>query len=297
VRGFSLPELLVATLIAMVVCGALLLVVSPVRGTFQAQVEATDLQQRLRAAVNAIAGDLVMAGAGSTAGMSPGPLTSVEAPVLPYRHGLLGDDPRAGIFFRTDAITLRYVATTASQPTVVSHTYYLRADAASKAFQLMHYDGVRGDFPMVDNVILLEFEYFGDPRPPMSIAPPAADVDVDTTDEYPAGENCLFLRAEGEAVPRLPALAAGLALVQLDAPILTDGPWCPNAASSARFDADLLRIRRVAVRVRLQVGQESLRGPAGALFARGGSTTTPYGYVPDQEIRFDVAPRNLGGGR
>ena len=35
--------------------------------------------------------------------------------------------------------------------------------------------------------------------------------------------------------------------MKLTAGQLTDGPWCPNATSTNRFDADLLRIRKVRV--------------------------------------------------
>jgi prepilin-type N-terminal cleavage/methylation domain-containing protein len=296
-RGFTLVELLVAMLIVAVVSASLLVVASPAPVLFQAQLEATDLQQRLRAAVDMLTFDLMIAGAGPTAG-DAGSLASSTAAVLPYRHGLVDDDPRAGVFYRADTITVRYVASTALQPTETSHTYYLKFDAPSNGFQLMQYDGGRGDFPMLDNVVAIGFEYLGDPAPPQSIVPPPSGTDPDPLDEYPAGENCLFVRDGGGVThPRLPPLAADSGLVRLAAALLLDGPWCPNALASDRFDADLLRIRQVGVRMRLQVGQAALRGPAGPLFAHAGSASSPYGSVPDQEIRFDVAPRNLAGAR
>jgi hypothetical protein len=43
----------------------------------------------------------------------------------------------------------------------------------------------------------------------------------------------------------LPQLAPTPSPVPLDPAWFRDGPWCPNAAHAARFDADLLRIRRV----------------------------------------------------
>jgi len=77
---------------------------------------------------------------------------------------------------------------------------------------------------------------------------------------------------------------------------LTDGPWCPDATNSNRFDADLFRIRKVRVTIRLQTGNASLRGSlAGgqdALFTNAG-TGTGARLVSDQQIRFDVSPRNL----
>jgi hypothetical protein len=79
--------------------------------------------------------------------------------------------------------------------------------------------------------------------------------------------------------------------------MLTDGPWCPDATAPGRFDADLLRIRRVGVTLRVEAAPASLRGPVGALFARGGSSTSALMRVPDQELRFDVTPRNMNGGQ
>jgi hypothetical protein len=75
--------------------------------------------------------------------------------------------------------------------------------------------------------------------------------------------------------------------------MLVDGPWCPDEAHPNRFDADLLRVRRIAVTLRVQAASASLRGPAGTLFVHGGSARSGDRFVPDQEIRFDVTPRNL----
>jgi hypothetical protein len=111
---------------------------------------------------------------------------------------------------------------------------------------------------------------------------------------WPDGENCLFATAGGLHVPRLPDLfpdASGL--VELTAPLLNDGPWCPDAISVFRYDADLLRLRRIGVTLRVEAGPVWLRGPASAFFMRGGTARTSR-YVPDREVTFTVAPRNLG---
>ena len=203
---------------------------------------------------------------------------------------------------------------------VATHTYYLKSDVATATYQLMHYDGYQTDTPVVDNVVGLTFEYFGDPQPPQLLPnkpltdtrgpwttygskPPALGVD-NASDAWPAGENCAFQVVAGVQVPRLPALGAGSAEVKLDRSLFEDGgPMCPDAASSERFDADLLRIRRIRVTLRVQVGPASMRGSATALvngralFVRSGRATSAERFVPDQEIRMDVAPRNLNLGR
>jgi hypothetical protein len=159
---------------------------------------------------------------------------------------------------------------------IVSYTYYLDRNTN----QLRRYDGYATDVPIVDNIVDLRFEYFGDPQPPMAPWPQAGTA------------NCVVDRSVEPGVPLLPELAAvdgGLAA--LPASILTDGPWCGSGTNE--YDADLLRIRKVRVTLRMQVANAALRG---GLAVDG--TTQRYGvggerYVPDYIVSFDVAPRNL----
>ena len=184
-------------------------------------------------------------------------------------------------------------------------TFALKADAASQVFQLMHADGsARADVPLVDHVVGLAFDYYGEPRPPAlesgtaTYGPAPPPTGVQTT-AYPAGENCGFQidPSNGASVARLPALAPGTALVPLTTPQLTDGPWCPDETNANRWDADLLRIRTIGVTLRVEVASAALRGPARLLFAHPGSSTSPNRSAPDLEIRFQVSPRNLSLGR
>jgi hypothetical protein len=189
---------------------------------------------------------------------------------------------------------------------IQSHTYYLRTDVPTKTYQLMHYDGADTDVPIVDNVVGLEFEYFGDPQPPITNGKPLTNPVGPWTTYGPKPpplllSNCVFMN-DGSPIPapRLPVLGPGgvtTTLVKLTQGQLTDGPWCPDDNSPNRFDADLFRIRKVGVRIRLQTGNDSLRGPASALFTHGGTSRGGNKYVPDQEVRFQVTPRNLNLGR
>jgi hypothetical protein len=192
-------------------------------------------------------------------------------------------------------------------------TYYRDANTN----QLMLYDGDQRDEAVVDNVVDLAFEYFGDPRPAFIVKPVTDPVGPWTTYgprppalgaepygfnnwEYGAGGNCVFLvdPDTGTHGPRLPDLAAGSqALVLMDEDMLTDGPWCPDSTSPNRFDADLLRVRKVGIVIRVQVAAAELRGPASALFRTAGTGLTGRTMVPDQEIRFEITPRNFNLGR
>ncbi|HEY3044775.1 MAG TPA: prepilin-type N-terminal cleavage/methylation domain-containing protein [Vicinamibacterales bacterium] len=172
--------------------------------------------------------------------------------------------------------------------------------------QLMYYDGTRNpDVPVVDNVVGLNFEYYADPQPPIVKNPTAAStLWVTTYGPKPKSgvANCVF---DGSAQPvsTLPTLGpANTGLVKMTAAQLSGtepgAQWCPDAGSTNRYPAALLRIRKVAVTVRVQAALATLRGPGpSALFTRGGTSSSGTKWVPDQEIRFQVTPRNLNLGR
>jgi len=107
----------------------------------------------------------------------------------------------------------------------------------------------------------------------------------------------VFTRVDGASVPRLPNLGGNLlGLVELSPPVLTDGPWCPDAASPTRFDADLLRVRRARISLRLEAAPAQLRG-RGTFFMRPGASSSGLRLVPDRVVSFEVVPRGAGGGR
>ena len=161
---------------------------------------------------------------------------------------------------------------------VETHVYWLNRVTS----QLQHYDGLgpSGDIPMVDNTVNLRFTYFGDPNPPLAPRPQAGS------------SNCIM---DGGGNPLLPVLASGgSSLVELTPQMLSDGPPCGIAPN--RFDADLYRVRKVRVELRVQAGLQEMRGqnPAGkTLFINPGSNTQPYTRVPDYSMTFEVAPRNM----
>jgi hypothetical protein len=401
--GFSIIEMLIATVIMMAVTGATFSLMNPAQGMFTAQPEVSDMQQRLRIAVDTLKKDLLMAGAGTYSGNNKlGSLGQYVATILPDREGNVTPDP-PGTFKCTttfcsslgasDAITLLYVPPTSAQTTIrdampaqsaelkvnrqdgcpgsddlcgfkegmqvmifddsgtsdifsitnvqesalhlqhrgqdlskayaqntyitqiAAATYWLKTDTAAETYQLMRYDGYLTDAPIAENIVGMAFEYFADPSPPVLLKPvtdpigpwtnygpkpPAVGVNV-ASDNWGAGENCLYMVSGGMHVPRTematPLGPVNGPLVKLAPSKLTDGPWCPDSALGNRFDADLLRIRKVRVTLRVQVAPKNLRGPAGAFFLRGGTAQGGERYIPDQEISFEVMPRNLNFGR
>jgi prepilin-type N-terminal cleavage/methylation domain-containing protein len=389
-HGFSLLELTVAMAVMLTVTGSIFTLMNPAQGTFQAQPEVSDMQQRLRVATDTLYKDLVMAGGGAYQGSNSGSMIFFFASVLPFRQGTLNDDPPGT--FRDDIVTLMYVPPTTAQTSlkrkngnsltnsseifvnaeagcpvgdplcgfsegmtmliydesgnydtftvtqvqesgqlklqhnndkiqypgynssennpglppakIVQANYYeYYRDAATN--RLMFYDGSGNpDVPIADNVVGLNFEYYGDPQPPAWVSPTKAVGDPKgpwtTYGPRPMTANtgnCVFDNAPtpGSLLPSLGAVGSGL--VKLATAQLTDGPWCPTAAAVNRWDADLLRIRKVVVTARVQAASDALRGPASTLFSRAGTSRDSHRWVPDQEIRFEVSPRNLNLGR
>jgi hypothetical protein len=159
-----------------------------------------------------------------------------------------------------------------------SHTYYF--DAANR--QLRHYDGHLSDVPVVDNVVGLDFEYFGTAEPPLTPKPP------------PGVANCLY-DAAGNFAAGMPSLTPeGGSLAPLPLSMLNDGPWCGDGQN--RYDADLLRIRKVRVNLRVQTGQEQFRG-TGVDFQNAGKSQSALRYLPDYSLSIEVSPRNMNLGR
>ena len=353
-RGFSLVEALVALTLALLVIGAAVPLVTTSSVMASVAPEMIDVQQRARAGAESLLRDLVMAGAGMSAGPRAGSLARSFAPVVARKAGLTGADPFN--IARPDAITVVYVPFTNAQSVLIqpmtsafdplqvdssvgcahgtrvcglqagdtallfdeagsfdlvgilglqsngasvelrqpgspvfayaagasvaaaeSHTYYFD----STNLQLRHADGAHTDVPVIDNVVAVAFDYFGDPAPPAWPRPPLGTA------------NCLYDSA-GARLPNMPVLSSGGGLVGLPHAMFTDGPWC--GAGGNRYDADVLRIRMIRVLLRVQVGNPVMRGTS-ANFVLSGVGRSAARQVPDYIVRFDVTPRNLDPGR
>jgi hypothetical protein len=162
----------------------------------------------------------------------------------------------------------------ASAVAAEAHVYYF--DAARR--QLRHHDVDRTDTPVAGDVVQMAIEYFGDVEPPGELRPPVT------------ASNCLY-EIGGAQRPELTLLGPPpFTLFPLPRSRFEDGPWCGEGGT--RFDADLLRVRLVRIRLRMRATPAAVRGQIGHTMP--GTSHRPAATVPDLEITFDVAPRNLG---
>jgi hypothetical protein len=59
------------------------------------------------------------------------------------------------------------------------------------------------------------------------------------------------------------------------------------------FDADLYRVRKVKVTLRVQTPVSALRGLDATLFQNPGTAKSGQKYIPDLVTAFEVSPRNM----
>jgi hypothetical protein len=314
-RGYILLEVLIAAAIACGTCAVLFQFAVAAQAAVAAQGSASDQQQRLRVAIEAIRRDLVMAGAGASRGAARGALIQVFPPIVPARIGVMSPDPE--LTARGDRISVVYVPESHAQATLrsgmalassplaidgapvcapatacdfaagdrvmvydpsqegaphelatigdvdtardlllpaapLTRAYHAGARVAVVTVRVYHfdaannrvllYDGDRSDLPLIDRVADMRVSYLLDPRPDALLSIPLADL--------------------GGTAPKPVVLAQ-----------LTDGPFAGEAPN--RFDADLLRVRRVRITLRLQPESATRTGR-------------------DLEASIDVAPPNMG---
>lgn len=163
----------------------------------------------------------------------------------------------------------------------VSNTYY--RDAATN--QLKRFNNGLADVPLVDNVVDLQISYFGIPKIP----------------KPPVGQgNCLYDTSGLPVMSEMPVLpSSDGSLAALPLAMLKDGPFC--GSGDTRYDVDLLRVRKVRIMLRMQVGSVALRGKnvpgQPQLWVNEGTSREAAKSVPDYTVTFEVAPRNLNLGR
>ena len=169
---------------------------------------------------------------------------------------------------------LNHTYQTGAAVTMVNQfTYYLNRTTN----QLMRYNGTT-ETPIADNIVDLRFDYYGDPNPPEFPKPPAGEA------------NCLYDAAGNYVGPGILPTTHG-SLATLTTAILGNGPYC--GSGSNQFDADLLRIRKVRVTLRVQTAVEGLRSADTALFMKPGKARGSDRVLPDYRVAFEVTPRNL----
>lgn len=370
-RGFSLVELLIASMVSALVVGALLAALVPARAAFDAAPATIELQQRSRVGLEFLASALRSAGArepglrdGSMAGsFVPAVIPAIASgasnvfsdveilrPVVPGARGIVDrDQTSAGA-----AIELRPNHDCPHTPDVCGFTPGSTAaisdghgrfdvfevastdvsgmsllplkplsapyGAGARLFEAEAFrywlatqpDGSKSMVriartgaaqPVVDGIADLSISLWGEAAPPQITwdgtdgaatygpVPPSATF-RDAGGAWPEGESCLTGRDAAGPWSRLVPLGATGTLVPLTRSDLDDGPWCAGGILGI-YDADLIRLRRIDIELRVEALAPGLRGPAGQLFSRPGTSfLSPARWVPDRALAISISLRD-----
>jgi len=367
-RGFTLVELLVASVIAAMVAGGALLVARAAHTALAVEPASMDTVRRLREGADAIAAAVASAGGERGIGQARGDLAD-GLPVLRLladeggdgfnglvitrairggRGQLVEDQPGPGgslmlattdgLCPRTEVVCgfrdgdvaavfdgrghvdvfvvgavsealariaprapLEYAYRAGAWVVEVRHERLVLLRQPDGGQTLTRFTAAGAREPIVDGVVRLDIRVWGRAEPPAvygfaddrfaqyGLLPPGPG-DVDTEGIFVVGAHCMAAHEDGVLRSILPARASdGDGLVELRPADMNDGPWCPHEAAPARFDADWFRLRRLDVFLQVEVLPAELRGPAGALFARGGAAAhdAPR-WVHDRALAFSV---------
>jgi type II secretory pathway pseudopilin PulG len=299
-RGYVLVEMVVGAAITCAIAGVLFHFAIAAQAALAVQGDAGDQQQRLRVALESLRHDLNMAGAGPSRGAARGPLISAFAPVLPARLGVSGADPELAVHM--DRISIMYVPDTPAQSALRSAMAAVSSPLAVAAGGCAA--GTACGFAPGDRALI--FECLGEgsahevftvaavdagsgviiPQAPLAHVYPAGSglASITLRNYYidRTGKRLMLYDGDGSDVPLVDHVVdlrfEFLAPLGFGAPRplaeaqLADGPF--HGESPNRFDADLLRVRRVRVTIRLE---------------RGSADRS----VRDVEATIDVAPPNM----
>lgn len=304
--GFTLIEMVLAAALLSVVTGVLLRLTLMAQDAVISQGDLADLQQRLRVAVTALQGDLLLAGAGPSQGPARGSLVATFPSILPARRGERNADPE--VFYATDRITLYSVPDSGSQTAIAVDSAHPAAPLfIEPAWPGCPRDGSCG-FSAGDRALVFDpsgsgaYDVFTvEATAGARVSPTAA---TSWSHPYPRGspvvavtERVYYLdrgtrrlmvyngaQSDSPLVDHVVDLRfsyyAGPVWQALRAADLVDGPVLGVAPN--RFDADLLRVRRVRATLTIETP-----GAGSGLDAR----------LRRRRVTLDVTPRNLGEAR
>ena len=135
-RGFTVVELLLAMAMMLAIMASGLALAQPAQAALHVQLESIDVTQRLRAAVDSLTRDILMAGSG----LPPG----VPA-IAAYQQGS-----------SESGLTVRYMPAGGG---MITRSYYVRIDDRTNLSELRRSDGST-DVPVVDHIASAVFTCF-----------------------------------------------------------------------------------------------------------------------------------------
>jgi prepilin-type N-terminal cleavage/methylation domain-containing protein len=286
--GFSLVELLVATAVLVAVASAITSLAVALQRGFDRSLAAGELSARARSGLTSLLGELRDAGSGVAIAPPMENLTMVWPVVRPARSLT---DSRAQPPFTAITVLRATGAQALLSETADTGSALLRIDAAAPS---LNQDGT-GGFVAGDRAVI--FDRTRAEEVEISASAPGSwglILSAPLRNGFTRGavvaavaRTSFGLRTLADGSMRLVRISPGGAeqpvvdsvvrfevsiwgvrvppfspdaMVEITSDVLNDGPWLPGAAVMDPLDADLLRVRRIDIRLRVEPAAAALRG-------------------------------------
>jgi Tfp pilus assembly protein PilW len=285
--GFTTIELLIASALLLIVVAAVAALAMPMRDAVERSLGRSDLTGGSRFALQRLAADVREAGSPASV-VAGGPRLDALLPTIVVLQDLdSGGSQPSGRAVRTVAVPF-LAAQGVLGATAAAGTVFLRLDPARPCtavglacgfrtgMSALLYDATRATVVSVASVT--DGGVVQVAAPIATTFGPGAVLAAVTTTSY-------GLRPESDGSWRLVRVRSG-----------SEQPVLDHVVDFAIAIAgpDLTPVNRVDVRLRLEAASAALRGPAGYLFRRAGTSTRARQMVPDVELRASIALR-VGG--
>ena len=285
--GFTTIELLVASTLLLIVVAAVATMAMPMRDAVERSLGRSDLTGGSRFALQRLAADLREAGNPASV-VAGGPRLDALVPTIVVLQDLdSGASQSSGRAVRTVAVPFLAAQGVLGAPAAAG-TVFLQLDTARPCtavgvscgfrtgMSALLYDTARATVVTVASVTAAGVVQVAVPI--ATAFAPGAVLAAVTTTSY-------GLRPESDGSWRLVRVRSG-----------SEQPVLDHVVDFAIAIAgpDPTHVNRVDLRLRLEAASAALRGPAGYLFRRAGTSTRARRMVPDVELRASIATREGG---
>ncbi len=284
--GFTVLELLIACALMLATAGAVAAMATPLRDAFERSLGAADLTGGSRAVLERLTAEVREAGSAASVGVGRVRLANVLPTIVPLSDldsGFATAPARAIRITRIPFLAPQGVLQTDASVGAVALQLETVAPCSAVGFAC----GLRAD-----TIAVLHDES----RATMVTVQSVADGGVvrlraPLSMTFAAGAVIAAVSVTSYGVRGDPDGSSRLvrATPEIEQPMLESVVDFEVAV----FGADPLHVRQVDVRLRVEAASAALRGPAGRLFRRPGSSRRPAHWVPDIELRTSVAIRSV----
>ena len=286
IAGFTTIEMLIATALLLTVTASIVALATPVRDAVERSLGRTDLTGGSRFALDRLAAELRQAGSPPTLAAETVRFETLVATIVPLADLDSGLVQSPGHAIRTVSVPHQAPQGRLSAA-VASGTVLLPLDPSAPCTAVNAACGFR------PGMLALLFDDTSSQFVTVQAIGTAGEVRITSPLAGAAPEGAVLtaieiltvgLRPDADGSWRLVRSKQGSELAVLDHVVSfeveTRGP-------------DPLHVTRVDLRLRLETASAAMRGPAGYLFRRSGTSRRAQQWVPDIELRTSIAPRQV----